>query len=131
MTWAPTHVTWEGGLAQVLILLPLRSAALRWVTRLCQLAQRETRADSVQHKQRFLEEFGADDEGEPEEEERRAAAQEGAAEGGSKGAKRALGGGKPADHEALFAGNSDDHFRLGIKLTQWVAAGQEPLIGGA
>ena len=49
-------------LAQVLILLPLRSAALRCVTRLCQLAQRETRADSIQHKPRFLEEFGANEE---------------------------------------------------------------------
>ena len=26
--------------------------------------------------------------------------------------------GRPSDHEALLAGNSDDHFRLGIKLTK-------------
>ena len=25
---------------------------------------------------------------------------------------------KPAEHQALFAGNCDDHFRLGIKLTR-------------
>ena len=26
---------------------------------------------------------------------------------------------KPAEHTALFAGNCDDHFRMGIKLTRW------------
>jgi hypothetical protein len=25
---------------------------------------------------------------------------------------------KPAEHQALFAGNCDDHFRIGIKLTR-------------
>jgi hypothetical protein len=33
---------------KALLLLPLRSMAFRWVTRLVGLAQRETRADSVQ-----------------------------------------------------------------------------------
>jgi U3 small nucleolar RNA-associated protein 25 len=28
-------------------------------------------------------------------------------------------GAVPAEHQALFAGNTDDHFRLGIKLTRW------------
>ena len=27
-------------------------------------------------------------------------------------------GAMPAEHQALFAGNTDDHFRLGIKLTR-------------
>jgi hypothetical protein len=27
---------------------------------------------------------------------------------------------KPAEHQALFAGNCDDHFRIGIKLTRCV-----------
>ena len=43
---------------QVLILLPMRNAALRVVSRLVQLAQKENRSDSVLHKQRFLREFG-------------------------------------------------------------------------
>ena len=43
---------------QVLILLPMRNAALRVVSCLVQLAQKENRSDSVLHKQRFLREFG-------------------------------------------------------------------------
>ena len=38
------------GMLQVLILLSMRSTALRVVSRLCELAQKETRADSVQNK---------------------------------------------------------------------------------
>ena len=43
---------------QVLLLLPMRHLARRAVLRLCQLAQQETRSDSIQGKARFLEEFG-------------------------------------------------------------------------
>ncbi|KAK9820865.1 hypothetical protein WJX81_006561 [Elliptochloris bilobata] len=89
---------------KVLLLLPLRSLALRATTRLAALAQRETRADSIQGKQRLVEEFGA-----PSDEE-----------SGAPGA-RGRGGsapGKPAEHAALFAGNSDDHFRFGVKITR-------------
>ena len=43
---------------QVLLLLPMRHLARRAVLRLCQLAQEETRSDSVQGKARFLEESG-------------------------------------------------------------------------
>ena len=50
--------------AQVLILLPFRNAALGVVLRLAALAQAETRTDSVQHKERFVREFG-DEDGEP------------------------------------------------------------------
>ena len=35
---------------QVLLLLPMRSTALKVVTRLCELAQKDTRADSIQNK---------------------------------------------------------------------------------
>lgn len=43
---------------QVLVLLPQRNLALRLVTRLLALAVKETRTDTIQNKQRFLEEFG-------------------------------------------------------------------------
>ena len=42
---------------QVLLVLPLRNLARRAVLRLCQLAQEETRSDSIQGKARFLEEY--------------------------------------------------------------------------
>ena len=91
------------GCAQVLLLLPLRSLALRAAARLAALAQSETRADSIQGKQRLFEEFGAPSDDEDE------------APGGGRGGAA---GGKAAEHAALFAGNSDDHFRFGIKFTR-------------
>jgi hypothetical protein len=118
---------------QVLILLPLRSTALRVVSRLLELAQKETRTDSIQNKQRFLEEFGdADSE---EADGAGAAAAAGAAKSGTGAVSGSAGlgaaaagksrtgggrpaGGPPAEHAALFEGNSDDHFRLGIKITR-------------
>ncbi len=87
---------------KALLLLPMRNAAAATVLRLCSLAQRETRADSIQNKQRFLDEYGGDDD---EEEE------------GHNPTTRALRS-KPADHRALFHGNTDDHLRLGIKITR-------------
>lgn len=80
----------------------MRNAALKTVTRLLELAQRETRADSVQGKSRFLEEFGGDESE--------------TGPGSTKEAKRKLLA--PAEHQALFAGDTDDHFRFGIKLTK-------------
>jgi hypothetical protein len=45
-------------LCQVLLLLPQRNLALRVVRRLLELAVKETRSDTIKHKQRFLDEFG-------------------------------------------------------------------------
>lgn len=78
----------------------MRNAAFKLVRRLVALAQRETRADSVQGKERFVEHFA--DEEDPEELEeslrRRKAA-------------------KPQEHQALFNGNLDDHFRwAGVRV---------------
>lgn len=86
---------------KVLILLPFRNQALSLVQRLLNLAINETRTDTIQNKSRLLEEFGMDEDQEHI----------------SARAKKALLL-KPKDHKALFAGNIDDHFRFGIKLTR-------------
>ena len=48
---------------QVLILAPFRSSASAIVRRLWALAQAETRTDSVQHRERFLDDFGGGSDG--------------------------------------------------------------------
>lgn len=57
----------------------------------------------VEHKTRFFDDFGAEDEDDVEEEN-----------------SNGYNGGKPADFKALFKGNNDDHFRVGIKFTRYV-----------
>ena len=90
---------------QVLVLVPMRNMALKCILRLLQFTQKETRADSIQGKQRFLDDFGPGDDAADEEE---------LTERGKRVKKQ-----QPAEHQALFDGNSDDHFRIGIKITRW------------
>ncbi|CAL9112271.1 unnamed protein product [Musa textilis] len=86
---------------KVMFLLPLGSIAMRVVKRLIELTPLANKAN-VEHINRFTEEFGAVDEED-----------EGEAEN-SKSQKPT----KPADFKALFRGNNNDHFMLGIKLTK-------------
>jgi U3 small nucleolar RNA-associated protein 25 len=86
---------------KVLILVPFRHQAKAIIERLIQLALQETRTDSVKNKARFQEEYGVD------EEDRLISERE----------KIALSL-KPKQHAALFDGNCDDHFRIGIKMTR-------------
>lgn len=59
---------------------------------------------NVEHKARFYEDFGAADDED--------------AEGLDVPIKKDLKAGKPADFRALFSGNNDDHFRIGVKFTR-------------
>lgn len=90
----------------VLLLAPTRCVAFAAVQRLLDYLQRERRSDSIQGRNRFVEEFGGGLEWE-----------------GGQGAWEASqedgeGGGKPREHGALFAGDTDDHFKIGLKVTR-------------
>lgn len=91
---------------KILILLPLASIAFRVVKRLIQLTPSAHKVN-VEHLDRFSDEFGTgvaddneDDEGNDNEI--------------SKSQKRS----KPSDYQALFDGNNNDHFMIGIKFTR-------------
>lgn len=86
---------------KVLILAPLRHQAKKIVDRLISFGIQETRTDTVKNRARFDEEFGV-----PEEEQIMTERE-----------KIALSL-KPKQHQVLFDGNCDDHFRLGIKMTR-------------
>lgn len=54
----PTLRAWQGFTRpKVLLLLPQRNFAFKLIRRLVALAMRETRADSVQGKEKFVEQF--------------------------------------------------------------------------
>lgn len=100
--------------AKALILAPTRARAHAIVRRLWSLAQAETRSDCIQHKERFLDEFGADDDDDDDD-----VADDLSIEAGDKKARKSLAAAKkPADHVAVMSGNRDDHFRMGIKITR-------------
>ena len=75
----------------------MRNIAYKIVSRLLSLAQKETRSDSIQGKARLKEDFGPQDEDNEDDAKTRHLNEE---------------------HKILFHGNTDDHFRLGIKLTR-------------
>ncbi|EMD37680.1 hypothetical protein CERSUDRAFT_105606 [Gelatoporia subvermispora B] len=81
----------------VLILLPFRSFALKWLTALT--AHTPTPAYQVENRSRFENEYGLP----PNAVDKLATAEPGA---------------YPGDHVEMFKGNVDDSFRVGIKLTR-------------
>ncbi|OMO76777.1 putative Digestive organ expansion factor [Corchorus olitorius] len=90
---------------KVLILLPLRSIALRVIERLIQLTPASSKVN-VEHLDRFYQDFGSEEiEGDEEQEEQ------------LKNAK-AQKPPKPSDHQSLFKGDTRDDFMIGIKFTR-------------
>ncbi|RWR84239.1 U3 small nucleolar RNA-associated protein 25 [Cinnamomum micranthum f. kanehirae] len=96
---------------KVLILLPLGSIALRVVKRLVQLTPTSHKAN-VEYIDRFTKEFGkraTEDDDDMIEKSNHVED-----DGNSKSRKSS----KPADFQALFDGNNEDHFMIGIKFTK-------------
>lgn len=93
---------------KVLILLPFRNIALRVVRRLIQLTPQAYKVN-VEHADRFYNDFGTRDD------EDSVDGDELAREVGNSKPLRSL---KPSDYQALFSGNYDDDFMIGIKFTR-------------
>ncbi|CAH2254596.1 digestive organ expansion factor homolog [Pelobates cultripes] len=79
---------------KVLIVVPFRESALRVVQILISLMEVVGRKVDVSNKKRFKDEFGSAPEDRPPNLKR------------------------PEDYEAVFAGNIDDHFRIGVAILQ-------------
>ncbi|KAK8540624.1 hypothetical protein V6N13_026943 [Hibiscus sabdariffa] len=90
---------------KVLILLPLRSIALRVIERLIQLTPATSKVN-VEHIDRFYRDFGSEEVEDDEEKEEQ-----------SKNAKPKKPP-KPSDHQSLFKGDTRDDFMIGIKFTR-------------
>ncbi|TYJ31964.1 hypothetical protein E1A91_A05G003800v1 [Gossypium mustelinum] len=89
---------------KILILLPLRSIALRVIERLIQLTPANSKVN-VEQIDRFYKDFGSEEVSSDEEEEQ------------SKNAKTKKPS-KPSDHQSLFKGDTRDDFMIGIKFTR-------------
>ncbi|XP_012442330.1 protein NUCLEOLAR FACTOR 1 [Gossypium raimondii] len=89
---------------KILILLPLRSIALRVIERLIQLTPANSKVN-VEHIDRFYKDFGSEEVSSDKEEEQ------------SKNAKTKKPS-KPSDHQSLFKGDTRDDFMIGIKFTR-------------
>uniref|UniRef100_A0A674MBR7 U3 small nucleolar RNA-associated protein 25 homolog n=1 Tax=Takifugu rubripes TaxID=31033 RepID=A0A674MBR7_TAKRU len=79
---------------KVLILVPFRGGALQIVQTLISLMESKGKKIVVNNKKRFKDEFGEDEDDKPPNLQR------------------------PDDYRAIFSGNVDDHFRIGISIVR-------------